>query len=147
MPAAGARREVRRYLADTFALVVFSVAVGAFVEIVIAGLTFEQSARVRAAAIPVALLTGRPYGIYRDWLFRLLARNGTEPCRAVLIDTLANLSFQVPLYAAILAWNGASLQQISMAAGSILLLLALTGRPYGVFLMWCRKFLGVDRVG
>lgn len=63
---------MRRYLADTLAMVIFSTIVGAVVEVAVAGLALEQSARIRLAAIPVMLLAGRPYGIYRDWLFRLL---------------------------------------------------------------------------
>jgi len=39
---------MRRYLADTFAMVVFST---------LAGLTLEQSASIRLAAIPVMLVS------------------------------------------------------------------------------------------
>jgi FixJ family two-component response regulator len=55
---------MRRYFVDTIAMVIFSTALGLIVEIAIAGLTFQQSIQTRAAAVPVILLTGRPYGIY-----------------------------------------------------------------------------------
>jgi len=134
---------MKRYLADTFAMVVFSTMVGAFVEVVITGLTIEQSVRIRLAAIPIMLVTGRPYGIYRDRLFRLLSNKNTGPLKTTAIDTLANMTFQIPVYACLLALNGATIGQIFTAVGSILLILLLSGRPYGVFLVWCRRLFGV----
>jgi hypothetical protein len=134
---------MKRYLADTVAMVAFSTAVGAFVEVVVTGLTIEQSVRIRLAAVPIMLVTGRPYGIYRDWLFRLLSTKTTSPLKAVAIDTLANLTFQIPVYACLLALNGATIGQIFTAVGSILLILLLSGRPYGVFLVWCRRLFRV----
>jgi hypothetical protein len=129
-------------------MVVFSIAIGAFVELVITGLTLEQTIRVRAAAIPVALLIGRPYGIYRDWLFRRLGGADSTRLQTALLDTLANLTFQIPLYALILALNGATLLQTLAATGSILVIAGLSGRPYGIFLGWCRRLFGVapDRI-
>ena|SRR5215213_6949128 len=134
---------MKRYLADTVAMVAFSTTVGAFVEVVVTGLTIEQSVRIRLAAVPIMLVTGRPYGIYRDWLFRLLSTKSTSPLKAVAIDTLANLTFQIPVYACLLALNGATIGQIFTAVGSILLILLLSGRPYGVFLVWCRRLFRV----
>jgi len=116
---------MRRYLADTFAMVIFSTIVGAFVEVVVAGLTFEQSARIRLAAIPVMLLAGRPYGIYRDWLFRLLGNMSSGPVKAAVLDTSANVTFQVPVYSCLLALNGATASQIFTAVSSIILIIIL----------------------
>jgi hypothetical protein len=134
---------MRRYLADTFAMVIFSTIVGAFVEVVVAGLTLEQSARIRLAAIPVMLLAGRPYGIYRDWVFRLLGNMSSGPFKAAVLDTVANVTFQVPVYACLLALNGATASQILTAVSSIILLIILSGRPYGLFLVWFRRLFGV----
>lgn len=134
---------MRRYLADTLAMVAFSIAVGAFVELVIAGLTIEQTVRVRAAAIPVSLLTGRPYGIYRDWIFRRLGSAEIPPLQKILLDTFVNLTFQIPLYALILAFNGARGSQILTAVSSILVIVGLSGRPYGMFLSGCRRLFKV----
>ncbi|WP_379068995.1 L-alanine exporter AlaE [Mesorhizobium sp. UC22_110] len=129
---------MRRYLADTVAQIVFSTIVGAFVEIVVAGLTPWQSAGVRLAATPVILFIGRPYGIYRDWLFRLTGAHSSQ-LGAIGVDTVANVSFQIPVYCVLLAINGATASQIVSAAGSIVVISALCGRPYGLFLQWCRK--------
>ena len=90
---------MKRYLADTFAMIVFSTVCGAFIEIVIAGLSIDQSMRIRIAAIPIILFAGRPYGLYRDWLFKLLGGNGNEvgELKSTVIDTFANFSFQITL--------------------------------------------------
>lgn len=135
---------MRRYFADTFAMVIFSTACGAFVEIVIARLTFEQSMRVRLAAIPVMLLGARPYGIYRDWLFRCFGGTSVGQRKALIIDTIANVTFQIPLYIGLLALNGASLHQILTAVSSIVVIVTLSGRPYGLFLVFCRILFGVS---
>jgi hypothetical protein len=138
---------MRRYLADTFAMVMFSTIVGAFVEVVIAGPTLEQSARVRLAAIPVMLLIGRPYGFYRDFVFRLFGNKNPGRIKAAALDTFANLTFQVPVYSGLLALNGATIGQILTAVGSIIFVIVLSGRPYGLFLVWCRRLFGVSASG
>lgn len=134
---------MRRYLADTFAMVIFSTIVGAFVEVVVAGLTLEQSARIRLAAIPVMLLIGRPYGFYRDFVFKLFGDKNTGRIKAAALDTFANMTFQVPVYSCLLALNGATASQILTAVSSILLITILSGRPYGLFLVWFRRLFGV----
>ncbi|HEV2503581.1 MAG TPA: L-alanine exporter AlaE [Mesorhizobium sp.] len=134
---------MRRYFADTVAQIVFSTIVGAFVEIVVAGLTPWQSMGVRLAAIPVILFVGRPYGIYRDWLFAVTAGNSNQ-LKAAAVDTVANISFQIPIYCVLLAINGATIPQIVSASGSIVVISALSGRPYGLYLVWCRKLFGVS---
>jgi hypothetical protein len=134
---------MRRYLADTSAMVMFSTFVGPFVELVVAGLTLEQSAGIRLAAISVMLLSGRPYGIYRDRLFKLLGNPYTGVFKAAAIDTLANITFQVPVYSCLLALNGATINQIFSAVSSIILIIILSGRPYGLFLIWCRRLFRV----
>jgi hypothetical protein len=134
---------MRRYLADTFAMVIFSTIVGAFVEVVVAGLTLEQSARIRLAAIPVMLLIGRPYGFYRDFVFKLFGDKNTGRIKAAALDTFANMTFQVPVYSCLLALNGATASQILTAVSSITLITILSGRPYGLFLVWFRRLFGV----
>jgi hypothetical protein len=134
---------MRRYLADTFAMIMFSTFVGAFVELVVVGLTLEQSAGIRLAAFPVMLLSGRPYGIYRDWLFKLLGNPDIGLFKAAAIDTLANITFQVPVYSCLLVLNGATINQVFSAVSSIILIIILSGRPYGLFLIWCRRLFRV----
>lgn len=134
---------MRRVFADTFALVVFSTIAGLLVEVGISSLTVAQSARIRLAAIPLCMLTGRPYGAYRDYLFRLAAPTSEMFLGRFFLDVFANVSFQVPLYAALLMMNGASFGQTTEAAIGVCCISAICGRPYGAFLSLCRALLGV----
>jgi hypothetical protein len=113
------------------------------VELLIAGLSVEQMVGTRLSALPIILLVGRPYGIYRDWIFRTLQIADVDRFKAILADTFANVSFQTPLYVILLALNGASHHQIFIAAGTLLLIGTVSGRPYGIFLTWVRRLFGV----
>lgn len=137
---------MRRFLADTSAMVIFSTLLGLFVEIVLAGLDPTQSIRIRLAAIPVMLITGRPYGIYRDKLFAWFGDRRRSRFRTLAIDSIANATFQTPLYIALLAWGGASCEQMLVAAVSIIAIASVSGRPYGLFLNMWRGALGVSPV-
>ena len=134
---------MRQYLADTFAMIVFSTICGMFVEIVVAGLTLQQSINIRLAAIPIILLAARPYGIYRDWLFRFVTRENESQLMTTSIDTFANVTFQIPLYACLLAFNGATISQVFTAVSSIIIVIIISGRPYGLFLVLIRKMFGI----
>lgn len=125
-------------------MIVFSTVCGAFIEIVIAGLSIGQSMGIRIAAIPVILFAGRPYGLYRDWLFRLLDGYEAGEFKAAVIDTFANFSFQITLYLILLYINSATIEQALKAGGSIVIFLIISGRPYGIFLNGCRKLFDVD---
>jgi hypothetical protein len=135
---------MKRFLADTSAMVIFSTLVGAFVEIVIARLEPVQSASIRLSAVPLMLITGRPYGLYRDKLFELFGGEHATQLRSLLIDTVANMTFQIPLYLGLLAWGGATARQMLVAATSIAIIASISGRPYGVFLNYSRKLFGVS---
>ena len=135
---------MRRYIADTFALVMFSTVGGACVELFVAGLSVEQTVKTRIAAVPIMLAVGRPYGKYRDWLFRNFQVKDRDQFKATLLDTFANSTFQIPLYACLLALNGATFNQILSAVSSVIVLIMVSGRPYGLFLGWCRKLFRVS---
>jgi hypothetical protein len=132
---------MRQLASDTLALLVFSTLGAGFVELVLVGLTLEQTLLTRAMAVPVIIGTGWPYGLYRDGLMHLVkARTRTA---RLITDTLAFLTFQMPVYAAILAWNGASAAQIVMAVGAAVVVVTLSGGPYGLFLDSVRRLFGV----
>lgn len=135
---------LKKFLADTFAMVLFSLIVGGFVEWVITGLTLEQTIKIRVTAIPISLIIGRPYGLYRDWIFKTITSKNKTALQTFLLDTFANLTFQIPLYILILLLNGATLVQVFTAASSILIIVSISGRPYGIFLNFCRKLFGVS---
>ena len=135
---------LKKFLADTFAMILFSLIIGGFVELVITGLTLEQTIKIRATAIPISLIIGRPYGLYRDWIFKTITSNNKTALQTFLLDTFANLTFQIPLYILILLLNGATLVQVFTAVGSILIIVSISGRPYGIFLNFCRKLFSVS---
>jgi L-alanine exporter len=132
---------MRRYAVDTFALLLFSTLAGAFTELVIAGLTWEQTLRARLTALPVVIITARPYGVYRDWLRNRCSRGGRVADSAV--DTAAFVSFQLPIYWAILALSGASANQIARASATAIVVLLVSGRPYGFLLDRVRALFGI----
>jgi L-alanine exporter len=134
---------MRRYLADTFAMVVFSTVCGAFIEIVIAGLSLDQSMKIRLSAIPIILFAGRPYGVYRDWLFKLAGGDNSGGLKSAIIDTFANFTFQIVLYLALLFLNGVTPMQALKASLATILFLLISGRPYGIFLVYCRALFGL----
>ena len=101
----------RDMLADTFAMITFGIVVGMSVEL-LAGLTFEQSLQSRLMSIPVNLLTARAYGLYRDWLIRRGSFMGNGFIQLTLLDALAYLTFQIPLYASLVLSTGASMEQL-----------------------------------
>ena len=72
-----------------------------------------------------------------------------RPGRAsqLLWDSVALVSFQVPIYAAIIAASGASGRGLLFGVlGATLIMLAL-GRPYGAFLTRVRRLFGLPAGG
>jgi len=132
---------MRKLIADTLALLIFSTAAGMFVEILASGMSLASSLQARITAIPIILVTGRPYGVYRDWLMRVARVHSGSFTRQTFTDILAFVTFQVPVYAAILLTAGATLQQIITACVSAVVILVISGRPYGLFLEFCRYVL------
>jgi L-alanine exporter len=112
---------MRKFLADTFALVVFSTLAGMFAELLVAGMTLLQSAQARLTAIPMMLITARPYGVFRDWVFRMSGAGTGGEVRRAMADIGAFVTFQVPVYATILflgrgsgrSWRPAAAQSSS----------------------------------
>ena len=136
---------MRRFFADTFAMITFSTVVGMVIEILVSGMTLGQSVQARLTAIPANLLTARLYGMFRDWMFRLVRANEGGQVRKGIADILAFVLFQVPLYATILATSGANVRQIATACGTVTILSAFMGRPYGIFLDFSRWLFRIKK--
>ena len=99
-------------------------------------------ARLLGAALMVPV--GRPYGLWRDWVMR---RAQPGPMSRLLWASLALVSFQVPIYAAIITVSGASGRGLLFGVlGATVIMLAL-GRPYGAFLNWVRSLFGLPPAG
>ncbi|EGK18992.1 hypothetical protein SFVA6_3547 [Shigella flexneri VA-6] len=104
-------------------------------------MSFEQSFYSRLVAIPVNILIAWPYGMYRD-LFMRAARKGWIKN---LADILAYVTFQSPVYVAILLVVGADWHQIMAAVSSNIVVSMLMGAVYGYFLDYCRRLFKVSR--
>jgi len=72
-----------------------------------------------------------------------LMRQQAPPAQKAAVGMIAFVTFQVPIYFAILALAGATIMQIVTAVASAIIVLTVSGRPYGLFLEWCRKLFRV----
>lgn len=132
------------FIADTAALILFFTTTGIINERVIAGMTWEQVLHARLLGAALMIPVARPYGIWRDWLMR---RAGPGRVSQLLWDSAALVSFQVPIYALIIAFSGASRSGLVRGTLGAALMMLCLGRPYGAFLNWVRKLFGLPPGG
>lgn len=139
-------RSMRRtaFIADTAALILFFTTTGIINERVIAGMTWEQVLHARLLGAALMVPVARPYGIWRDWLMR---RAGPGRVSQLLWDSAALVSFQVPIYALIIAFSGASGSGLIRGTLGAALMMLCLGRPYGAFLNWVRRLFGLPPGG
>nr|WP_321442622.1 L-alanine exporter AlaE [uncultured Cohaesibacter sp.] len=132
---------MKSLLVDTSVTILFFTAVASFSELVIAGMALETVLLTRLIMMPVMILTGRPYGVYRDW-WMMRVPNGSTSVKT-MVDIVAFLSFQVPVYVATLLFAGARWSEIVTAVSSALILMVLVSRPFGLVLDFARRKAGV----
>lgn len=132
------------FIADTAALIFFFTTTGIINERVIAGMTWEQVLHARLLGAALMVPVARPYGIWRDWLMR---RAGPGRVSQLLWDSAALVSFQVPMYALIIAFSGASGSGLVRGTLGAALMMLCLGRPYGAFLNWVRRLFGLPPGG
>ena len=135
---------LRHAVADTFAMVVYCSVVNMLIEIFLSGMTFEQSLSSRLVAIPVNIIIAWPYGLYRDAIMRYARRISPKSGMRTLAEVVAYVTFQSPVYVAILLTVGADWHQIVAAVSSNAVLSMLMGALYGYFLDYCRRLFGVS---
>ena len=105
---------------------------------------WEQVLHARLLGAARMIPVGRPYGIWRDWIMRH-ARPGRVS--RLLWDSFALVSFQVPIYAAIIAVSGASGSGLLIGVLGATAIMLACGRPYGAFLSWVRSLFRVRSDG
>ncbi|MGI3899396.1 MAG: L-alanine exporter AlaE [Janthinobacterium lividum] len=136
-----ARTDPRRaFIADTTSLILFFTTTGIINERFVAGMAWDQVLHARLLGAALMLPVGRPYGLWRDWLLR---RAGPGRLSQVLWDSFALVSFQVPIYAAIIAVSGASGRGLLMGVLGATVMMLILGRPYGAFLNGIRTLFGL----
>jgi hypothetical protein len=139
-------RAARRtaFFADTTALILFFTMTGLINERFIAGMTWEQVFHARLIGAALMVPVARPYGLWRDWLMRRATHSRFS---RLLWDSIALVSFQVPIYAAIIAFSGASGGGLLRGIAGAAVLMLVLGRPYGAFLNWVRSLFGLPPGG
>jgi len=134
----------RAFIADTLALILFFTATGIINERFIAGMTWEEVFKARLLGAALMVPVARPYGLWRDWLMQ---HAGETRLSRLVWDSTALMTFQVPIYAAIIAVSGAKGDGLlSGVLGAAIMMLVL-GSPYGVFLNWVRRLFGLPKGG
>jgi hypothetical protein len=134
----------RALIADTTAMILFFTTTGIVNERFVAGMTWDQVLHARLLGGALMIPVGRPYGLWRDWVMR---HARPDRLSQLLWDSLALVSFQVPIYAAIIAVTGASGKGLLFGVfGATVMMLGL-GRPYGAFLNWVRGLFGLPPGG
>lgn len=136
---------VRLWLADNLALLSFFTTTGMMNERFIAGMEWHEVLTARVIGAPLMILTARPYGIWRDWLIQGSGHTQPSAMKVIARDTLALVSFQVPLYAAIIWIGGARREELVSGILGACVIMALCGRPYGWWLDRVRAWLKVGR--
>ena len=134
----------RAFIADTTALILFFTTTGIINEHLIAGMTWRQVLQARLLGAALMVPVGRPYGVWRDWIMRHARAGGLSRW---LWDSLALVTFQVPIYAAIIAVSGASGHGLLLGVVGATVMMSVLGRPYGAFLGWIRVLFGVPAGG
>ena len=132
---------MRSFIVDTVATVVFFTVLATLTELFIAGMEPREVLITRLIMIPMMVLTGRPYGMWRDWFFKLI--NPTNPWSRTIVDSLAFMIFQLPIYALTLAIAGADAKEIISLVISVSALMLIISRPFGMYLERVRAWAGV----
>ncbi len=133
-----------KFCVDAIAMNVFSLSY-AINERFIAGMSWENTGKARLAAAVGNTITGRPYGIYRDYMNRKFhVTDKSSGLRKYLADVFIFATGQTPLYLLYLAAAGADLPQMIKGATFLTLVAPLTGRPQGLTYDYCRRQFGMD---
>lgn len=133
-------RPTRAYVADTIALIMFFTATGIINERFIAGMSWDEVMQARLLGAALMVPVARPYGIWRDWI--MIRAKPTKTSR-IMWDSFALLSFQVPIYGAIIALSGATGGGLLRGILGAAVMMIVLGRPYGAFLNFIRRLFGL----
>ena len=133
---------MRLTLVDTLSTILFFTILAALSELYVAGMEPTDVLKTRLIMVPLMILTGRPYGVWRDWFFA-----GTKPTVSwskSLLDGLAFLTLQLPIYGLTLWITGADFDELSTLLGSTAVLMLIVCRPFGLFLQAMRKLAAIS---
>jgi fructose-specific phosphotransferase system IIC component len=107
-------------------------------------MAWDQVLHARLIGAVLMVPVARPYGVWRDWVMQ---RAGSSRMSKLMWDSVALVSFQVPIYAGIIAFSGASGSGLVRGTLGAAVMMLLLGRPYGAFLNLVRRFFGLPPGG
>lgn len=126
------KSQAYKFAGEAFTMNLFSLLITAPNELLIAGMDLEEFVKTRLASMVINTITGRPYGVWRDWFLDRLKIQKESPLYVKYIgDTLAFIGFQLPLYWLSMTIAGAELNEMIKASIPLTVISGLTGRPYG----------------
>ena len=140
--SANIEREIKGYLVDTSAKVgTYAVPMGLMEAS--RGLSLEQIVQSRASVALADAVLGRIYGKALNYTREKFGTEGKTGFKSYLVDTATMLAVYDPAYALILKSCGADSEQTATAVGGLSVILALTARPFGKYILdnW-RKYWG-----
>lgn len=133
-----------KFFVDAAAMNIFSLSY-TLNERFIAGMDWTETGKARAAAAIGNTITGRPYGIYRDYVMRKFrVKEDSHWFKKYVADVFTFATGQTPLYIAYLATAGADLEQITKGATFLTFVAPLTGRPQGMTYDYLRNQFGLE---
>jgi hypothetical protein len=132
---------MRRTAVDTVSTILFFTTFAAATELFIAGMDLREVVTTRLIMVPLMVLTGRPYGLWRDWVFA--RTRPTVGWSRTVTDAGAFVFFQLPIYAATLIIAGADTTEILILLSAVLPQMLILSRPFGLFLEFMRRVTGV----
>lgn len=139
--ASGSQR-LKNFWADTFALNTFCYFISIPIELGFAQMSFTTHLMARFIGLFIITGTARPFGIWRDFVFRRMKLSASDTgLKPYIVDTLAYLSFELPLYMINMSISGASLVQALKAALIFCVIAGVVGRPYGLYRAYIRRKL------
>ncbi|MDE1476380.1 L-alanine exporter AlaE [Xenorhabdus bovienii] len=122
------------FFSDIFALNTFCYIISLPIELGFAQMSFSTHLHTRFIGLFIITTTARPFGIWRDWIFKKFKiSNEDKGIKPYLVDTLAYLSFEMPLYITNLTISGASLEQMIKSILFFAFIAGMVGRPYGIY--------------
>lgn len=135
--------KLKKFIVDFIALNTFVIATAFFVEVVFSGIMLVVFLKGRLIMIIPNMITVEPYNQTRMWIGRKLGEWQSPRLHQIVRDTLVFILYRVPLVFIVLTLLGAPVEKVISACLAATLISGFTGRPYGMFLDWMRKFFRV----
>lgn len=142
LPIEKSGQPLKNFWADTFALNTFCYFISLPIELGFAQMTLSTHLSARLVGLFIITSTARPFGIWRDYIFKKFGISDSDKgLKPYLVDTLAYLSFELPLYMINMTISGATLMQAIKAALIFCIIAGFVGRPYGIYRAFIRNKL------